>query len=364
MSSTSSTVITAYPYEMADVELKKVKIWALDASSEKLTEFDHEWKSTNKGQEKRIDLREKYDNYRSDPLYSVVNELKISVTFEVDTSDCIQSKGQYTPGIHLSSPMSRYEIYKCSDPENKENGSSRKIAIELTLDEDQVKQLRGNITLSPIVILSSSDKGTPPVKKSKVIFATANGSILSRIESTNQFTILFDDSNPPTSSGMDIEWRDMKDEKNALYSLSYPEGISVDEPIRVKLVLNKKSALYALSKVSKGSNNTTKKKLNRLMMAEIVCSIQTDLLSDLTRKLNDEMLECRASKRVADSNSGLEYAMDVLRLTAKQTKLGADKILEILQNDQEEKEKITLKLQDSKKYKSKLDKLYSAVANS
>jgi len=202
------------------------------------------------------------------------------------------------------------------------------------------------------------------VKKSKVIFATANGSILSRIESTNQFTILFDDSNPPTSSGMDIEWRDMKDEKNALYSLSYPEGITVDEPIRVKLVLNKKSALYALSKVSKGSKNTTKKKLNRLMMAEIVCSIQTDLLSDLTRKLNDEMLECRASKRVADSNSGLEYAMDVLRLTAKQTKLGADKILEILQNDQDEKEKITLKLQDSKKYKSKLDKLYSAVANS
>jgi len=359
MSKKSSTPVIAYPYKMAEVELKSLKVRATDVSSNPLEHYDIDWKLADQDKPRRIDFRDKYVRYGEDELYSEINELKISAIFDVNTKDCLQSGYKYIAGVHLKSSMSRYEKYEALDEKPREKKKPSKISVELTLDKQAVQKLRGNIIISPIVILASDKIGTPPEKAGSNVFATAKGSILSARQSTNQFTIVFDDPGPPTSSGMEIVWLDMKPQKNALYSLSYPENIAVDEPIHVRLVLNEDSALYSLSKVKKGARQSKKKALKDLILTEIVCDVKVNLLSDLVRFFRDEMSECIDGTREPDPDSALEYAMDVLGTISEQTDYTDEEILNILSKTGAKNiEDITIRLQHSKKHKLMLKRVY------
>ncbi len=360
MSTKSSTPVVANPYEMAEVELKALKIEATDSSSNPLEHYEHEWESTEEDGVKRVDFREKYDKYEDDDddLYSDINELKISVTFDVNTKDCLQSGNEFIAGIHLKSSMSRYEVYNTLPKESRTSKAVEK-TVELTLNKATVQRLRGNIIVAPIVVLASDDLGTSPVKAGGNVFATANCSILSTRDATNKFIIVFDDPGPPTSSGMEIVWLDMGDQDKALYSLSYPEISTSDEQMRVRLVLNKQSHLYALSKVKKGGSASKKKALKDVLLTQIVCEVQTKLLSDLVRFFSEEMQDCVDGNNEPEPDSALEYAMDVLNTISEVTGDSNDELLEILTNDQEKIESIALKLQHSKNLKGMLTKVYN-----
>ena len=360
MSTKSTTPVVANPYEMAEVELKALTIEATDSTNTPLDHYTHEWKSSGDDGTQRVDLREKYDNYNEeeDGLYSDINELKISVTFDVNTKECLQKSGQFIAGIHLKSSMSRIEDYKVLDPETRTSKAEEK-TVEITLSKSQVQQLRGNIIVSPIVVLVSNDLGTTPVKVGSKVFATSNRSILSTLESTNQFSIVFDDPGPPTSSGMEIKWQDMSGHEGALYSLSYSEIETSEDPIHVCLVLNKDSFLYALSKVPKGGSASKKKALKDYELNKIVCHVQANLLSDLVHFFGEEMQECLDGTKESEPNSALEYAMDVLGTVSDYTDYSNDKLLSILKDDWKAIDKITLKLQHDKNLKGMLSKVYN-----
>jgi len=362
MSTKSSTPVVAYPYEMAEVELKALKLEATDSSSNPLGHYEHEWESTEEDGGRRVDLRDKYDKYEDDDddLYSDINELKISLTFDVNTKDCLQSGNEFIAGIHLKSSMSRYEVYETLSKESRTSKALEK-TVELTLNKATVQRLRGNIIVSPIVVLASDSLGTPPVKKGGKVFATANRSILSTRDATNEFTIMFDDSGPPTSSGMEVKWEDMSGHEKALYSLSYLEIETSEDSMHVRLVLNKESHLYALSKIPKGGPATKKKALKDLILTEIVCDVQVKLLSDLVRFFGNEMQECVDGTKETEPGSALEYAMGVLDTISEKTDYSNDGLLKILEDDRGAIDKITLKLQHSKNLKGMLTKLYNYI---
>ncbi len=360
MSKKSTTPVVANPYEMAEIELKALTLEAFDSSSDALEHYANDWDSSSDDGIRRVDLREKYENYteEEDDLYSDIDKLKISVTFEVNTKECLQKSGQFIAGIHLKSSMSRIEKYVVLDPEPRTSKAVEKTVI-LTLTKTEVQQLRGNIVVSPIVVLASDQLGTSPVKAGSKVFATSNRSILSPLESTNQFTIVFDDAGPPTSSGMEIKWEDMSDHGGALYSLSYPEIETSEDPIHICLVLNKESHLYNLSKVPKAGRSSKKKALKDLVLNEIVCDVQVNLLSDLVRFFGEEMQECLDGAKESEPDSALEYAMDVLGTISDVTGYPNDKLLSILVDDRKAIDKITLKLQHSKNLKGMLHKVYN-----
>ncbi len=360
MSTKSTTPVVANPYEMAEVKLKALTLEATDCTNAQLEHYAHEWKSSADDGTRRVDLREKYDNYteEGDDLYSDINSLKISVTFDVNTKECLQKGSQFIAGIHLKSSMSRIEKYEVLDSAPRTSKTEEK-TVEISLSKSQVQQLRGNIIVSPIIVLASDDLGTSPVRVGGKVFATSNCSILSTLDTTNQFTIVFDDPGPPTSSGMEIKWQDMSGHEGASYSLSYPEIETSEDPIHVCLVLNKESHLYPLSKVPKGGPNSKKKALKDLVLTEIVCDVQVNLLSDLVRFFGVEMQECLDGNKESEPDSALEYAMDVLGTVSDVTDYSSDKLLSILTNDWEEINKITLKLQHSKNLKGMLSKVYN-----
>ena len=360
MSTKSATPVVAYPYAMAEIELKMLKIEATDCTSTTLEHYTHEWKSTDEDGIRRVDMRTKYDKYdeEDEDLYSDINELKILVTFDVNTKNCLQKDGYFIAGVHLKSSMSRYEVYVTLPKETRTNTMEEKTII-ITLSSSDVQRLRGNVIVSPIVVLSSESLGTPPVKIGSKVLASSNCSILSTREAINQFTIVFDDPGPPTSSGMEIVWLEMTGHKNALYSLSYPEKETCDDPIQVRLVLNKDSFLYALSKAPKGGPISKKKALKDLILTEIVCDVQVNLLSDLVRFFGVEMNECLSGAKEFERGSALEYSMDVLDTISDVTGFTQEKLLDILQEDNEAIEEITLKLQHSKNLKGMLAKVYN-----
>ena len=356
MSTKSSTPVVAYPYEMAEIELKELLIEATDKLSVLLPHYSSEWKSTG-DETPRIDLRNKYEQYADDELYSDINELKITVMFEINTKDCIKPGGEFNCGIHLSSRMSKYEKYVILDNEVTTSTIKSK-TVEMSLSKEEVQKLKGNILISPFLCLVSDDLGTVPVKVGTAVLATSKGSILSTRESTNQFTILFDDPAPPTSSGMEIVWLPM--DKNALFALSYPHVSDTETPIGIRLVLNEKSHLVSL----KNGNWTTgsgKKALEDLIFNQIVSQIQTQLITDLVRFFGDEMRECVNGTRECQTLSALEYAMDVLHKISETIGYSPTEVLTILIDDKEKIETIALKIQNSKKLGSLLTALYNAV---
>jgi len=359
MSTKSATPVVAYPYEMAEIELKMFKIEATNSTSTTLDHYSHEWNSTDEDGIRRVDMRPKYDKYdeEDEDLYSEIHKLKIKVTFDVNTKNCLQKDNYFIAGVHLKSSMSRYEVYNTL-PKEAQTSTAEEKTIEITLTSSDVQRLRGNVIVSPIVVLSSESLGTPPVKIGSKVLASSNCSILSTREAINQFTIVFDDPGPPTSSGMEIVWLDMTDNENALYSLSYPEKETCDDPIQVRLVLNKDSYLYALSKAPP-KKASKKKALKDLILNEIVCDVQVNLFSDLVRFFGVEMKECLSGSKEFEAGSALEYSMDVLDTISDVTGFTQEKLLDILQEDNEAIEEITLKLQHSKNLKGMLAKVYN-----
>jgi len=280
------------------------------------------------------------------------------LTFDVNTKECLQKSGRFIVGIHLKSSMSRIEKYKVLDSEPRTEKAEERTVI-LTLEKTEVQQMRGNIIVSPIAVLESDVLGTQPVRDGNKVFATSNRSILSKLESTNQYTIVFDDPGPPTSSGMELKWQDMSGHEGALYALSYTEIETSEDPIHVCLVLNKESHLYNLSKIPKSGPSRSKKALKDLALNQIVCDVQVNLLSDFVRFFGEEMQQCLDGTKKSEPNSALEFAMDVLQTISEKTNFSSEEILKILNSNREEIDKITLKLQHARNLKGMLNKMYT-----
>ena len=109
MSNKSRTPITIYPHKQGKASLSSCKVEFFDNSGELL--FDaFEWDDSSK-QSPRIDLRDYYDDYEADRLYSQIEQFRITVVISYDTTACLPEAEDKFFGARGTSQQDGNQLY-------------------------------------------------------------------------------------------------------------------------------------------------------------------------------------------------------------------------------------------------------------
>lgn len=359
MSNKSRTPVTIYPHKQGEAGLKSCKVEFFDNAGDLL--FDaFEWDNSSE-QSPRIDVREYYDNYAADRLYSDIEGCRITVTISYDTRACLpEADDKFFISSRVLSAATRWQSVKTTDKFDRGEGED---TITHEFPREDLVKMAGLVKVETSLVKECDldTIGNPPTKIGETMYASAFGSILTQPDSTAKVEIVFDDPAGPTSQGIEIRWVDMSSTPDAQFALDYNGFDSPDETeFGITLLLNKNSNFYALRNEVSGP----KKALKNLSISQISSTITVQLLSDLCNEFKTQIEEVLAGGRDASPGTVLGFCWDVLQSVGKAIAMTPQDVFTAFTENVDAIQNIILRIQNAKRVEKMYNELASLIGRS
>jgi len=356
MSNKSRTPVTIYPHKQGKAGLNSCKVEFFNNTGDLL--FDaFEWDDSSE-RSPRIDVRDYYDNYEADRLYSDIEWCRITVTISYDTRACLpEADDKFFISSRVVSTATRWQSVQITDEFDRGEGE---VTISHEFPRDDLVKMAGLVRVETSLVKACDPDtiGNPPTKIGETMYASSFGSILTQPDSTAKVEIVFDDPAGPTSQGIEIMWVDMSTTPAAQFALDYNGFDSADETeFGIKLLLNKKSNFYWLRNEVGGA----KKALKNLSISQISSTITVQLLSDLCNEFKNPIGEVIAGNTPASPGTVLGFCWDVLESVSKSIGMSAQDVFDAFTGSVDGIQNIILRIQNAKGVERRYGELTSFI---
>ena len=356
MSNKSRTPITIYPHKQGKASLSSCKVEFFDNSGELL--FDaFEWDDSSK-QSPRIDLRDYYDDYEADRLYSQIEQFRITVVISYDTTACLpEAEDKFFVSSRVLSTSTRWQSVVRTEEFARGQGN---VTITHEFQRDDLENMAGLVRVETSLVKACDPDtlGNTPVKIGETIYASSFGSILTQPDSTKKLEIVFDDPAGPTSQGIEIRWIDMSGTPNAQFALDYNGFDSPDETdFGITLLLNKSSNFYWLRNEVSGSP----KLLRDLSISQISSNITVQLLGDLCNEFTEPLQDVIDGSRDPTPGTVLGFCWDVLQSVSRDIAMAPQDVHSVFTENVDGIKNIVLKVQNMKGIEKRYNELASRI---